>query len=112
MIRVAPGAAPPFVRDPEFIEARRRFEQFGSAGGTRTTQATLTVSEALGSFQRQAAAYVGELFRGKCAYSEVLTSPLLHLHRPEADAAGDDGVSAPHYWWTAMWHGNWYAASS
>lgn len=94
MIRIRRGRAPLSVREHDLIDARRRFEQIGSEGGTRATQTVLSVDSALGTYQSQAAVCASELLLGKCAYSNAMTSPLLHRHRPETILWARDGVSA------------------
>lgn len=112
MIRVERGPAPVFVHDPEFAAARARYEQFRSGGGSRATQTYLDLDVALGGFLQPATEYAHQLFHGKCAYTEVVASPHLHLHRPEVDAYDERLPSAPnHYWWTAFWYRNWYNAT-
>jgi hypothetical protein len=112
MIRVERGQVPEFVHEPGFLEARARYEEFRSGGGSRTSQTYLDFQTALGEYQRTVSDYVHLLFHGKCAYTEVVVAPQLHLHRPDADAYDDRLPSAPnHYWWTALWYRNWYNAA-
>jgi outer membrane biosynthesis protein TonB len=61
-----------------------------------------------------ATGYVQKLFLGKCSYTEVRSETLrFHLHRPESDAYDPRlGSSAEHYWWFALWDGNWMLASA
>ncbi len=86
MIRVERGQVPEFVHEPGFLEARARYEEFRSGGGSRTSQTYLDFQTALGEYQRTVSDYVHQLFHGKCAYTEVVVAPQLHLHRPDADA--------------------------
>ncbi len=112
MIRVERGPAPPWVKDPEFRAARDRYAQFRFEGGSRTKQTTMDFATALGPYLTSAADYAHQLFHGKCAYTEVPGEMRLHLHRPESDALDEPRPIAPnHYWWTAAWFRNWYAAS-
>jgi len=113
MIRVERGEAPAFVREPDFVAARERFEAYRFGGGSRATQTFLDAASALGPLLPRVTEYVVGLFHGKCAYTEVpVPSPTLHLHRPETDAVDERQASSPnHYWWTALWYRNWYLAS-
>lgn len=115
MRRVQRLRRPSFVDHPEFWGRRRDYETYRAEGGARTSQHAFRLEDAFGPFYELAAVHGFRTFLGKCAYTEV---PLewaidrLELHRPAADAYDEDkGVSAEHYWWTTMWHGNWYVAT-
>jgi hypothetical protein len=112
MRHIERGPAPPLVRSPEFQRLWADYRSFRASGGSRVTQTRLGSVDFVGMLEPLAGDYVRSLFRGRCAYTERDGRLVLHLHRPESDAFDDRlGVSAEHYWWTAGWHRNWYAAS-
>ena len=112
MRHVERGPAPPLVQSPEFQRLWAGYRSFRASGGSRVTQTRLGSVDFVGMLEPLAGDYVRSLFRGRCAYTERDGRLVLHLHRPESDAFDDRlGVSADHYWWTAGWYRNWYAAS-
>lgn len=112
MIRVERGAAPEFVHEEGFREARESYARYQKSGGSRVSQTRLEAARAMGQYWSLAGQYAYETFNGKCAYSEVKAEPRLHLHRPEGDTLDEKQQIWPeHYWWTAFWYRNWYLAS-
>lgn len=112
MRRIERGPAPALVQSPEFQRLWGDYLSFRASGGSRVTQTELGPTDLVGMLDRLAGDYVRSLFQNRCAYTERADKVVLHLHRPESDAFDDRlGVSADHYWWTAGWYRNWYAAS-
>jgi len=113
MRRVERGPAPRLVQSPEFQGLWSEYVSFRASGGSRATQTSYGPVDFAGTLDRIAGDYVRGLFGNRCAYTERLGDKVvLHLHRPESDAYDDRlGISAEHYWWTAGWYRNWYAAS-
>lgn len=112
MRRIDRGPAPALVQSPEFQRLWGDYLSFRASGGSRVTQTKLGPTDFVGMLDRLAGEYVRSLFQNRCAYTERADKVVLHLHRPESDAFDDRlGVSADHYWWTAGWYRNWYAAS-
>lgn len=113
MRRVERGPAPPLVQSPDFQQIWSDYVAFRASGGSRVTQTRSGSADFAGTLDRIAGDYVRLLFQGRCAYTERLGDKVvLHLHRPESDAYDERlGISAEHYWWTAGWYRNWYAAS-
>jgi hypothetical protein len=113
MRRIERGPAPPLVRSPEFQRLWSEYLSFRASGGSRVTQTAYGPTDFTGTLDRVAGDYVRGLFQNRCAYTERLGDKVVaHLHRPESDAYDERlGVSAEHYWWTAGWYRNWYAAS-
>ncbi|MEV5003089.1 AAA family ATPase [Nocardioides sp. LML1-1-1.1] len=112
MRKVRRRARPAFTQDSDFLFRRYDYERFRAEGGVRSSQEVLSLGDALGPFYDSVVDHAYRTFQGKCAYTEVPIEPRLELHRPEADAYDPvRDIEADHYWWTAMWHGNWYVAS-
>lgn len=106
---------PGFFASEEYEGFVDELHRFYRAGGTRAQQKHFPWRKILETFMPPTMKALAELFRGKCAYSEVRLEPEnrnLLLHRPSGDALGIDGdVSPDHYWWLISEWQNWYPAS-
>lgn len=116
MLHIRRISRPAFLKSPEYASIVERLRHFHAEGGARKKQRRFSPQRALGKFYSEATEAAANLFRNKCAYTEVpLKSPKegqLAFHRPPADAVGLDGESDPaHYWWLIPAWSNWYYAS-